>query len=309
MAKRVSIINFKGGVGKTTLSFNAAAGIVWEQANRVLLVDIDHQSSLSIICLGAARWQKAVENNRTVSEVFRGFVGQRSEAVGKSIIHPNPLTGINSDYEGLDIVPASLGLDDIEIELTATHQGNAIQSEWNKRTLICRWLEESGVDDEYDLIIFDCPPATKIVSQNAIAASHCYVIPVVPEAVMERGAPHLVSMMRSGIDAKLKALTEFGEPRAMHVPDTELAGVAITQIQRASGGYTIEHRRYLESLKNLWGDKLLEPYIVRGAGVSAAVSDGVPVYERWQTQNIGERGIHKAYQDLSNEIWRRIVNL
>lgn len=67
MAKRVSIINFKGGVGKTTLSFNAAAGIVWEQANRVLLVDIDHQSSLSIICLGAARWQKAVENNRTVS--------------------------------------------------------------------------------------------------------------------------------------------------------------------------------------------------------------------------------------------------
>lgn len=43
----------------------------------------------------------------------------------------------------------------------------------NKRTLICRWLEESGVDDEYDLIIFDCPPATKIVSQNAIAASHC----------------------------------------------------------------------------------------------------------------------------------------
>ena len=68
MAKRVSIINFKGGVGKTTLSFNLAAGIVREQGNRVLLVDIDHQSSLSISCLGTARWQEAVENNRTVSE-------------------------------------------------------------------------------------------------------------------------------------------------------------------------------------------------------------------------------------------------
>ena len=309
MAKRVSIINFKGGVGKTTLAFNVAAGIVLERANRVLLVDIDHQSSLSVICLRAARWQEAVASSRTVSEVFRVFVGQRGEAVGKSIIHPNPLARINSDYEGLDVVPASLELDDIEIELTATHQGNAIQSEWNKRTLICQWLEESGVDDEYDLIIFDCPPATKIVSQNAIAASHCYVIPVVPEAVMERGAPHLVSMMKSGIDSKLKALMEFGEPRAMHVPDTELAGVAITQIQRASGGYTIEHRRYLESLKNLWGDKLLEPYIVRGAGVSAAVSDGIPVYERWQTQNVGERGIDEAYLELSNEIWHRIRNL
>ena len=230
-------------------------------------------------------------------------------AVGTTIIHSNPLSRISSDYEGLDIVPASLELDDIEIELTATHQGNAIQSEWNKRTLICQWLEESGVDDEYDLIIFDCPPATKIVSQNAIAASHCYVIPVVPEAVMERGAPHLVSMMKSGIDAKLKALMEFGEPRAMHVPDTELAGVAITQIQRASGGYTIEHRRYLDSLKDQWGDKLLEPYILRGAGVSAAVSDGIPVYERWQTQNVGERGIDEAYLELSNEIWHRVRNL
>ena len=94
-------------------------------------------------------------------------------------------------YSSLDMVPASLQLDDIEIELTATHQGNAIQSEWNKRTLLCRWIEETKLDKLYDYIIFDCPPATKIVSQNAIAASHGYIIPVVPEAVMERGAPHL----------------------------------------------------------------------------------------------------------------------
>ena len=236
-------------------------------------------------------------------------MGQRSDAVGESIIHSNPLARINRAYDGLDIVPASLELDDLEIELTATHQGNAIQSEWNKRTLICQWLEESGVDDDYDFIIFDCPPATKIVSQNAIAASHCYVVPVIPEAVMERGAPHLVSMMESGIDAKLKALTQFGEPRAMHVPDTELVGVAITQIQRASGGYTVEHRQYLESLKNRWGDKLLEPYIIRGAGVSAAMSDGVPVYERGHTQNVGGRRIDALYQELANEIRHRIVNL
>lgn len=309
MAKRVSIINFKGGVGKTTLALHLAAGIVWEEGEKVLLVDIDHQSSLSILCLGTARWQEAVESGRTVNEVFRGFMGQRSDAVGKSIIHSNPLARINRDYDGLDIAPASLELDDLEIELTATHQGNAIQSEWNKRTLICQWLEESGVDDDYDFIIFDCPPATKIVSQNAVAASHCYVVPVIPEAVMERGAPHLVSMMESGIDAKLKALTQFGEPRAMHVPDTELAGVAITQIQRASGGYTIEHRQYLESLKSRWGDKLLEPYIIRGAGVSAAMSDGVTVYERGHTQNIGGRRIDAMYQELANEIRHRIVNL
>ena len=56
MAKRVSIINFKGGVGKTTLAFNLAAGLARYHGARVLLVDMDHQSSLSIVCLGSDVW-------------------------------------------------------------------------------------------------------------------------------------------------------------------------------------------------------------------------------------------------------------
>lgn len=149
----------------------------------------------------------------------------------------------------MDLVSASLHLDDTEIELTASHHGNDIQSEWDKRTLICRWIEETGIDDEYNYIIFDCPPATKIVSQNAIAASHGYIIPVVPEAVMERGAPHLHEMVQTGIDARLNALAAMGTPRAMHVADTQLVGLAITRIQTSGGysGYTSDHTQPCES--------------------------------------------------------------
>ncbi|OYU72169.1 MAG: chromosome partitioning protein ParA, partial [Alphaproteobacteria bacterium PA3] len=165
-------------------------------------------------------------------------------------------------YRTLDIVPASHQLDDIEIELTASPHGNAIQSEWAKRTLVCRWIEETGVDMEYDYILFDCPPATKIVSQNAIAASHGYIVPVVPEAVMERGAPHLAGMISSGIDARLKALAPFGQPRPMYVPVSELVGLVVTRIQthgRAQSGYTDDHTRHLGSLRRRWGADLLEP--------------------------------------------------
>ena len=119
----------------------------------------------------------------------------------------------DENYKNLDLVPASLQLDDVEIELTASHHGNAIQSEWDKRTLVCRWIEEASVNDNYDYIIFDCPPATKIVSQNAIAASHGYVIPVIPEAVMERGAPHLFDMVEAQIDTRLEALKAMGALR------------------------------------------------------------------------------------------------
>lgn len=308
MAKRISIINFKGGVGKTTLAFHLGTGLALAHESRVLLVDMDHQSSLSILCLRAAGWQTAVNQGRTVDAIFKPFVGDEHGLPGNNLVIRSPMHNRDRDYDRMDIVPASLLLDDVEIDLTASHQGNAIRSEWNKRTLICRWVEETGIDDEYDYIIFDCPPATKVVSQNAIAASHGYIIPVVPEAVMERGAPHLRDMMRSGIDARLKALAPMGDARATYVSDTELVGLVVTQI-RTSGsysGYINDHTQHLRSLQTHWGAALLEPYIVHGTGVAEALTRGLPVYNFPNTQNVGGRGIDEKYFDLTDEIKNRI---
>ena len=207
-------------------------------------------------------------------------------------------------YNGMDIVPASLGLDDIEIELTGTLQDNPIQSEWNKRTLVCRRIDEAGIDEKYDYIIFDCPPATKIVSQNSIASSHGYIIPVVPEAVMERGAPHLRDTMESGIDAKLKSLAHFGEPRAAYVADTALVGLAITRIQTASRGYTIDHRQHLRSLEQRWGNALMTPCVEQGTLIAAALSANVPVYNRRNSPNI--RDLDEQFYLLTQEMRERI---
>ena len=307
MAKRISIINFKGGVGKTTLSFQFAAGLVrYHNPCRVLLVDMDHQSSLSIVCLGPD-WENAVANNRTTTEIIKPFISN-STMPGQEIIIKNPLNG--RTYQNLDLVPASLELDDAEIELTASHRGNAIQSEWDKRTLLCRWIEETGADEEYDYIFFDCPPATKIVSQNAIAASHGYVVPVVPEAVMERGAPHLDAMVKARIDALLKeyAAARVTTPRPMHVPDTALVGLVITRItpHRGDSGYTNDHTQHLGSLQRRWGNKLIKPYVKQGVGVSEALAEGVPVYDKEDTQNIGRQGFHTTYRDLTAELKKRI---
>ena len=309
MAKRVSIINFKGGVGKTTLSTQLAAGLVRFHGARVLLVDVDHQSSLSIVCLGAGRWQEAVNAGQTISSVFKHFTDS-SHRPGNDIIVENAITNDRiGHYAALDIVPASLELDDLEIELTATHQGNAIESEWRKRTLICSWIDRNEIDEAYDYILFDCPPATKIVSQNAIAASHCYVVPVVPEAVMERGAPHLVQMIRTGIDRKMTALAAMGEDRASFVPETSLVGLAVTRIRThgpAASGFTDDHTVHLRSLQRQWQSDLLQPYIHEGTGVSQALADNVPVFDRSNTQNIGYRQIDTMYEELVEAIKDRV---
>ena len=310
MAKRVSVINFKGGVGKTTLAFQFAAGLARFHNSRVLLVDVDHQSSLSIVCLSASKWAEIVEARKTINEIFRTFIGSGSPFPDDSLIERRAIKqSFYPHYRSIDILPASLELDDIEIDLTASHQGNAIHSEWNKRTLICRWLEEAGIDNRYDYIIFDCPPATKIVSQNAIAASHGYILPVVPEAVMERGAPHLAGMIENGIDVRLKALAAMGVSRSMHVPDTKLVGLAITRIKThgpARSGYIDDHTTHLASLRRRWGDMLLQPYIEDGTGISQALADGVPVYDRGDNQNVGQRGINIMFHYLTNALKNRI---
>ena len=218
-----------------------------------------------------------------------------------------PLPG----YGGLDLVPASLQLDDYEIELTGTHGGNPIQSEWAKRTLLAQWIEESDVDPRYDYIIFDCPPATKIVSQNAIAASHGFVVPVVPEAVMEGGAPHLVSLIENGIDGKLKALAAFGDRRQSYVPDTQLVGLVVTRIKtsRGASGYSNDHTQHLSQIQRQWGKKLVGSYIEDGVGVSESLSAGVPVYDRDYTQNVGGRGFSRQFQAVVSELKKRIDRL
>ena len=308
MARRVCIINFKGGVGKTTLAFHLGTGLTRFHGQRVLMIDMDHQSSLSIVCLGA-QWGEAVKEKKTIDEVFRPFVGQTQALPGDEIILS--VLSKSNQYDQLHLVAASLSLDDVEIEMTATHDRNATLSEWNKRTLICRWIQENNIDDKYDYIIFDCPPATKVVSQNAIIASHSYVIPVVPEAVMERGTPHLHQMIRTGIDNRMKSLSSIStvvSPTPIYVPDTKLAGVVVTRIKTSGGysGYTNDHTQHLRSLKRQWKEALVEPYIVDGVGVSEALSEGVPVYDRSNTQNVGGRNIHTLYKDLIDELKRRI---
>ena len=312
MAKRISIINFKGGVGKTTLAFHLGTLLAWSYEARVLLVDVDHQSSLSILCMRKAGWDRAVEDRRIVNLIFEPFAVQSHGVPDSRIISTAPMRDVDSDYDDMDIVAASLELDDIEIGLTAVQQGNGIRDEWNKRTLICQWIEEAGIDEEYDYIIFDCPPATKVVSQNAIAASHGYIIPVVPEAVMERGTPHLRNLMRDGIDRRIKGLAMYGDTRAAYVPDTELVGLVVTRIQthgRTVSGYTNDHTRHLRTLERSWGDDLIRPFIIQGVGVSEALTQGVPVYNLANTQNVGGRQIEQLYYELIAEIKRRIDTL
>lgn len=212
--KRISIINFKGGVGKTTLSLHLAAFLARQR--RVLLIDVDHQSSLSIVVLGESLWQASVKKQRTVNLVFESFCNRKIPLPNAEIVITNAFNKKDKRYDfypNLDFVSARFELDDTEIDLASINYGNPYLSDWQKRTLLADWLDLIKAETHYDYVVFDCPPATKIMSQNALAASDCYVIPVIPDDLSSRGVTHFRNLVQEKIDGKLAFLRT-----SAHVP-------------------------------------------------------------------------------------------
>lgn len=148
----VSLLNHKGGVGKTTSAINIGAGLV-ELGKKVLLIDLDPQANLTI-SLGIPR-QKF-----TIYEALRG------EAELTPYTHkPN-----------LDVVTSSLDLSGAEMELI-----NEAGREFILRELL------SQVTDDYDFIIIDCPPSLGLLTLNALTSSRFVLIPLQTEFLAVQG--------------------------------------------------------------------------------------------------------------------------
>ncbi|MDP2863252.1 MAG: AAA family ATPase [Desulfobacterales bacterium] len=314
MSVRLSVINFKGGVGKTTLAFHL--GTYLAQENRVLLVDVDHQSSLSIVIMGGPLWESYASTGRTSNRIFESFCNRRIAMPRNEIIINNPFHEKDQRYDfypNLDLVPAQFELDDTEIELASTTIGGPTVSEWEKRTLLASWIDQVNAEDEYDYIIFDCPPATKLVSQNALAASNYFLIPVIPDEMSSRGVTHFRNLVRNKIDAKLDFLKQSAGisvqdiPRA-YVPTTDLAGIAPFMAKpagRARSGLTDLHTRQLNILRNQWGNDIIEPPIKHMSGVAEAMDTGWPVWKTYAKN--ATPNVMQTMKRVCQEIKSRIV--
>ena len=148
MGKIISLLNHKGGVGKTTSAINIGAGLV-ELSRKVLLIDLDPQANLSV-SLGIPR------QRQTIYEALRG----ESELV--------PYTVKN----GMDVVMSTLDLSGAEMELI-NEAG---------REFILRELFEP-LKEEYDFIIIDCPPSLGLLTLNALTSSDHVIIPLQTECM------------------------------------------------------------------------------------------------------------------------------
>lgn len=172
MGKIISLLNHKGGVGKTTSAINIGAGLV-ELGQKVLLIDLDPQANLTL-SLGIPR-QKF-----TIYEAIRG----ESELV--------PYTA----KEGMDVITSSLDLSGAEMELI-----NEAGREYILQELFQPVLEE------YDYIIIDCPPSLGLLTLNALTTSDYVYIPLQTEFLALQGLTKIkqvIDKVRFRLNKKLE---------------------------------------------------------------------------------------------------------
>jgi chromosome partitioning protein len=308
--KVVSVINFKGGVSKTTLSFHLACYLARE--SRVLVIDVDHQSSLSLVMLGT-RWQALATAGDTVNKLFQSYTNRKVSFPGNEIVFKNPMKRAAYDfYPNLDLVPAQFELDDTEIDLASTFSGNPSLSDWEKRTLLASWLDAIGAANDYDYVIFDCPPATKIVSQNALACSHGYIVPVIPDELSSRGVTHFASLVQNKIDAKLDFLKNSAQVPTNQMPgayvaQTKMAAIVPSLVKtsgNAASKMTNIHTTQLAALRRQWKRSVIGTVGKHYIAIPEALNAGWPVWNYWG-QN-ARRDIKNMMTNICSELKIRI---
>ena len=158
----ISVVNFKGGSGKTTTTAHLAQYLALT-GHRVLAVDLDPQASLTAL----HGIQPELDKNPSFFEALRYDDGRCSI---NEIIQP-------TNFPGLDIVPANLELQEYEYETPLA----AASSQEGKLffTRISRALKE--VEDRYDVVVIDCPPQLGYLTLTALTASTGVLITVHPQ--------------------------------------------------------------------------------------------------------------------------------
>ena len=165
--KITSVINQKGGVGKTTTVINLAAGLSF-QDKKILVIDLDPQGNATT-GLGLSNTDNS---DQTIYGVLNG-VKKISEVIR------------NTKFENLDLITSNVDLSGLEIETAGDNRRAFILKE-----RIIAYLNDSGTS--YDHILIDCPPSLSLLTIMALVASNSLVVPLQTEFFALEGLTQLM---------------------------------------------------------------------------------------------------------------------
>jgi chromosome partitioning protein len=252
MGKILGVVNQKGGVGKTTTAINLAACLAIEGL-KILLVDCDPQANASS-GLGFQR----DDNRHSIYDVLMG------DSPALQVILPTSI-------DLLWLLPGSKNLTGANVELAGS----------DDRALRLRKALEP-IQERFDLIILDCPPALDLLTLNALVAANSLIVPMQAEYFALEGVSELISTLE--------------RVRANFNPDVIIEGVLLTMYDDR----TNLAQQVTETLREYFRDRLFCTVIPRNVRLAEAPSHGKPVV----LYDARSRG-SEAYFELAGEYLAR----
>lgn len=219
--KIISIVNQKGGVGKTTTTWNLGACLS-ELGKKVLLIDLDPQASLTI-CQGIEPVELA-ELKKSIYNVLLGAID---------------INSIIIDLEGYSLAPSTIDLAAAEVELS---------SKIGKEYILLKNLKK--LNTAFDYVLIDCPPSLGNLTVNALCSSDGVIIPMACEFLAYRGLKLLEDTINEVRDLNIK-LKVYGILPTMYDSRTTHSEEVFQEVLKdaAEGGYPVLEGTFTEKVE------------------------------------------------------------
>jgi chromosome partitioning protein len=288
MIRKIAFINYKGGVGKTSCVVNIAASLA-RRGKRVLLVDLDAQSNVSIWLMRIERWNKLHDaGNGSVYSIFVPGDHQLKDIVVRDVVEERDGRKV---LPGLDLLPTTFDLIDLEHEYDPP-AGEPVYARFHEQL--------RALEPNYDYILFDCPPNVLRASQCGLFCANEVIVPANPDALSLIGLTLLTGKLLQFNDRSARFRDSgMGDPAMINgvIFNSIKSGTDI-EVPKMRMQFRINQFR---NQKKISAKTRLFKTMVRDAiVVRRAVTLGLPVSSIENA--IGTEGVVDDYEEITNEL-------